>query len=86
MKVIPFPQNPNWRQSTKNGNSEGKSFAAVLQAMIPTYKCEHHKWEYWHHYDDKMPEGGCKLSKEKFACKFLDASKCPLYVPKKEKK
>lgn len=53
---------------------------------IHIYECKHHKWESWNHYGVKMPESGCNLSKDKFACHYLDASHCPNFERKEEKR
>lgn len=52
----------------------------------PVYTCEHHRWDHWNHYGQRMPESGCTLSKRKFGCPYRDADQCPDYKPKGEKK
>lgn len=54
----------------------------IQPPKVPPYKCIYHKWEKWHHYGCPMPENGCRLSKNRFACKVYDAIKCPSYKPK----
>lgn len=57
----------------------------IKPPRIKPYECKHHRWEKWHHYGSAMYESGCKLSGDKFACKYYDAKECPNYKPKEEK-
>lgn len=60
--------------------------ASCGKAEIPAYTCTHHRWEYWNHYGQRMPESGCGLSKRRFGCPYKDASKCPDYQRKGDQK
>ena len=52
--------------------------------MTPTYKCKHHRWQSWNHYNEKMMESGCRLTGGLFDCHYLNAEKCPNYEPRKD--
>lgn len=54
----------------------------AIKARIEPYTCKHFKWECWWHYGMAMPEGGCKLTDDIFACKVWDAADCEKYESK----
>lgn len=53
-------------------------------ATDPARACRYHRWDHWTHCG--APESGCTLESRKFGCPYRDATKCPYFKPKEDRR